>query len=690
MRSLPPSWWAALAVAAIVVAHVVLVDRSVRTKSPTFDEPLHTLGAYLVAREADHRLNPEDPPLLHWIAAIPLARTTLNLPREHESWDRLFDSNLWSNQFVSETFWRISGNDGLATIAASRRIMLLVDALLIVSAAALAAALAGPAAAVLAASLLALDPLLIGHGSLVKNDVLTALLATLTAASAWSVTRRLSAPRVALAGVVLGLAMIAKFSGILLVLAFALALLIRAMLRSPWPTIGGRTLHTRAQRAAASAIVMLAITPILLAVIWSGYRFRFDPTPAPGRPLSIDNVVTLMKTASLTNELGRTPTPIEVATAPDPLLADAVRFAERHRLLPQAFLQGFLFTAQSAIRRPAFIDGLTYPAGAGWTYFPRALLYKLPIGTLALLALAVAVATWQATTAKTRRMARLDDTRDDARDGERGEARDGQRGEARDGERGIARSQPRDDARDDAGNEASDAHRRAADDARDTAPDESLGDASARHAIDWLGMLCVAIVAGVYLLAALRSPMQLGLRHLLPVLVLAMAGASALLATALRRSRAMHAIVLVLIALLAAESLRAVPNSLAFFNAFVGGARGGLERLSDSNLDWGQDLPALAAWQREHPGVPMSLVLFTSVDPRVYGIEGTHLPGSYWLAVPESAGMTPTTAGVVAVSATRLQATYPFDAAHAEFMQTLRAREPRAVVEGTIYLFDWP
>ena len=40
------------------------------------------------------------------------------------------------------------------------------------------------------------------------------------------------------------------------------------------------------------------------------------------------------------------------------------------------------------------------------------------------------------------------------------------------------------------------------------------------------------------------------------------------------------------------EALIAYPNYIAHFNFALGGPRGGIELLGDSNLDWGQDLPA--------------------------------------------------------------------------------------------------
>ena len=46
-----------------------------------------------------------------------------------------------------------------------------------------------------------------------------------------------------------------------------------------------------------------------------------------------------------------------------------------------------------------------------------------------------------------------------------------------------------------------------------------------------------------------------------------------------------------------ASVLHGDPASETFLNELVGGPSGGLDWLDDSNVDWGQDLPGLAAWQ---------------------------------------------------------------------------------------------
>src|SRR5439155_10617229 len=63
------------------------------------------------------------------------------------------------------------------------------------------------------------------------------------------------------------------------------------------------------------------------------------------------------------------------------------------------------------------------------------------------------------------------------------------------------------------------------------------------------------------------------------------------------------------------------PYQLAYFNRWAGGPASGYRYLDDSNIDWGQDLPGLAAWQSEHGVRPLALWYFGTDSPAGYGIE---------------------------------------------------------------------
>ncbi|MFO0679587.1 MAG: glycosyltransferase family 39 protein [Polyangiaceae bacterium] len=67
--------------------------------------------------------------------------------------------------------------------------------------------------------------------------------------------------------------------------------------------------------------------------------------------------------------------------------------------------------------------------------------------------------------------------------------------------------------------------------------------------------------------------------------------------------------------------MRVAPHDIAYFNEFAGGPKAGGARLNDSNLDWGQDLPALARYVASRGNPPIYLAYFGSDLPTKYGLK---------------------------------------------------------------------
>ena len=64
------------------------------------------------------------------------------------------------------------------------------------------------------------------------------------------------------------------------------------------------------------------------------------------------------------------------------------------------------------------------------------------------------------------------------------------------------------------------------------------------------------------------------------------------------------------------------PSYLSFFNVASGGAANGHQILTDSNIDWGQDLYQLKAALNKHDiDEEIGLLYFGHVDPKFYGID---------------------------------------------------------------------
>jgi hypothetical protein len=198
---------------------------------------------------------------------------------------------------------------------------------------------------------------------------------------------------------------------------------------------------------------------------------------------------------------------------------------------------------------------------------------------------------------------------------------------------------------------------------------------------------CLVFPPAVFLLMAMTSNLNYGVRHILPIYPFIYIGIGLAAACAWRRWRGLTAIVAgALGLLLSVETLTAFPNYIAFFNVAAGGARGGFDLLGDSNLDWGQDLKLLADWQRRHSDADLYLAYYGAADPAYYGIRYHNLPGG--IGPPADQATLPAHGHVViAVSATTLQGIYLPPNLRA-FYEPLRHVPPTEVLGGSIYLFD--
>ncbi|HDQ72029.1 MAG TPA: hypothetical protein ENN19_08020 [Chloroflexi bacterium] len=137
--------------------------------------------------------------------------------------------------------------------------------------------------------------------------------------------------------------------------------------------------------------------------------------------------------------------------------------------------------------------------------------------------------------------------------------------------------------------------------------------------------LALGLFPLVYAVSSLMSTINIGYRHLLPILPFLYVSASRLTLLAQVRTSRLPLCVLrftffALLLLQPITSLSIAPNYLAYFNAIAGGAGRGYRFLADSNTDWGQTLKALADYQREHDLGPVKLSQFTFLDPAAYGV----------------------------------------------------------------------
>lgn len=169
----------------------------------------------------------------------------------------------------------------------------------------------------------------------------------------------------------------------------------------------------------------------------------------------------------------------------------------------------------------------------------------------------------------------------------------------------------------------------------------------------WWAWLTAFLPGALFLGVATFSSLNIGYRHILPMvpfLILLLSAAGDLPWHRLPVAIAGGGVALWLVA----GTLGIYPDYLAYFNVLVGGPRGGHRYLTDSNLDWGQDLKQLRDYLEERDVEQVQLSYFGNVDPAAYGIRYEPLPSHFSIGAVE--GFTPFAPkpGVYAVSVTNL------------------------------------
>ncbi len=203
--------------------------------------------------------------------------------------------------------------------------------------------------------------------------------------------------------------------------------------------------------------------------------------------------------------------------------------------------------------------------------------------------------------------------------------------------------------------------------------------------------LFVLVPATVFLVLAMISGVNIGVRHILPVYPFVILIAAAGTREVLRLRRPLAGTALLLIATVSVvEFGSAFPYPLTFFNHLFGGPQNGYRYLADSNLGWGHGLKELKAWMDRHAVSHMNLAYFGQADPAYYGIGVTYLPGGPAFAIDKTAR--PTLPGFVAISSTTLNGVYA-PPAWRLFYRPFHDIEPVAVIANSIRVYQidrWP
>ena len=193
------------------------------------------------------------------------------------------------------------------------------------------------------------------------------------------------------------------------------------------------------------------------------------------------------------------------------------------------------------------------------------------------------------------------------------------------------------------------------------------------------------LVAGLFAASASAASLNLGIRHLLPLVPCLAVLAGGALADLWRRGGPARACVLAAGLLLAGGTLRIHPDEIADANLLAGGPDRLWRVLSDSNVDWGQALPSLAEELARRPTRRLYLAYFGTADPHASGLRYSWLPAFNMIPRRVEDGPDPAGREWLAVSATTLMDVYT---TRHEAYAWLRERPMTAFPGHAIALYD--
>jgi hypothetical protein len=218
----------------------------------------------------------------------------------------------------------------------------------------------------------------------------------------------------------------------------------------------------------------------------------------------------------------------------------------------------------------------------------------------------------------------------------------------------------------------------------------AIGAMVARRFSRWREILFLTIPPAIYLLVAMSSQMNIGVRHILPMYPFLYVLAAGATKTLIGVDRRWICAVAGLLIWQAVSVVRVFPVYMAYGNELWGGPSSVHKYLSDSNVDWAQQLIATKKYLDARGITSCWFVYFAAgvADTNTYGIPCKLLPTTetlYWLIQPLDAP--PAIEGVVLISEGDMAA-IDYGPGPLNPYEQFKTLKPVAVIQRGIYVFE--
>ena len=470
---------------------------TVRRLSVTSDEADHLHAGYRYLQCRDFGWNPEHPPLVKMVAALPLLAMSINDPIVSpcgKPSTKLLDFQV-GHDFIFA--------NRESVLMAGRMAASVFAGLLLVTVWMFARRLFGVSVALISGVLIAFEPNLLAHGSLVMTDVAASFGFILVVYALYAQLSHPSTMRLLLLGLASGLCLGLKHSTTLLVVILPALVVVDALFVDR---------SIRSQTLLRNLRSLLVVAAISLFVLWGMYGGRYAARPDDAKPW----------------------TPARLELTHGVFARQVIPALESWHLLPQAYLIGLQdISVEADGGKRMFLLGRVYPTGE-WFYFPVAALIKFTLPMLLLVVVSTAAV-------------------------------------------GFWRSHKREAA-------------------------------------------FLLVPAAILFASGMAYSVDIGIRHILPVLPFLVIYASAGTWSLVRGRKWPTLALAALLCLHAASSLHAQPDYLSYSNELWGGPANTYKYLSDSNTDLGQAFKMARDYVAQHR--PASCWVFQSYNESTsdYGI----------------------------------------------------------------------
>ncbi len=342
---------------------------SMKDEALTFDELSHIPAGYSYLSQRDYRLNPEHPPLIKDLAALPLLALNINFPSNHPTWTQE-QGPVWWLQFDFGTQFLFNSNnpaDKIIFLARLPMILLLICLGLFIFF--WTRQLGGNKSALMALTLFAFSPTFLAHGKLVTTDVAAALGVVLSTYFWLKFLKNPVPKNIFTAGIILGIVMLFKFSLILLIPFFGIITIIRPLLQ--WNENISRSIKQMLKYAGMAALAgVIAIVFVILPVYYL-HTMNYPPEK---------------QLSDTTFHLGPYIEPLEqicIWMSDKPIIRSLGHY-----------MLGILMASQRTMGgNTVYFAGMVSAQG-WWFYFPVIFALKTPLPFLALIIIALLTCAW--------------------------------------------------------------------------------------------------------------------------------------------------------------------------------------------------------------------------------------------------------------------------------------------------------